>query len=83
MRQDHFVTGLVVASTACMNAMFAPAVTMIRLPRGVDAVLVRASFCAMRLEQPGNAGDILVLIGFGPRESAARASASAASRGGP
>ncbi len=45
--------GSVIASTACMNAMFAPAVTMIALPRATSMPFSAASFCVMRSTSAG------------------------------
>ena len=46
--------GAVVASTACMNAMLAPAVTMMRLPRETSMPFSADSFRAMRCTSPGS-----------------------------
>ena len=46
--------GDVVAITACMNAMFAPAVTMTRLPRLTSMPFSAASFLAIRRTSSGN-----------------------------
>ena len=63
--------GTVVASTACMNAMFAPAVTMMRLPRvDVDAVF-RGELPLNALDQPRQARSVLILVGRGAREGGA------------
>ncbi len=45
--------GAVIASTACMNAMLAPAVTMMRTPRATSMPFSSRSFSASRSTSAG------------------------------
>ena len=74
--------GAVIASTACMNAMLAPAVTMTRLPRATSMPFSRAQLRRQPLDQRRQAGAVLILVGRRRRSSASR-TASIAAGGGP
>ena len=72
--------GSEIASTACMNAMFAPAVTMIALPLETSMPFSAASLAAIRLTSAGCPVPPAYSCAEGS-ETAARA-ASTASGGG-
>ena len=73
--------GIVVASTACMNAMLAPAVTMTRLPVPISIRLSARSFTLMRSSSTGRPLPSWYSCVEG-RASAARTASTTAS-GGP
>ncbi len=73
--------GSVTASTACTNAMFAPAVTITRLPRATSMPFSRASLRSSRATSAGSPSPGWYSCVAGS-PSACRA-ASMASRGGP
>ena len=54
--------GAVIASTACMNAMFAPAVTMTRTPRATSMPFSGAQLERQPLDQRRQAGAVLILV---------------------
>ena len=71
---------MVIASTACMNAMLAPAVTMMRLPRPTSMPFSRRSLPAIASTQRRQAGAVVVFVGRRVAPAPSRTASSASRR---